>query len=97
MRAIGASSMAIAKVFVVEALCIGVLSWLLGVMLALPIAALLSYQVGVMFLQSPLEFSFSFLGVGIWLVLSALLAATASLLPARKAAKLSVREVLGYE
>ncbi|CQR70798.1 ABC transporter permease YtrF precursor [Sporomusa ovata DSM 2662] len=97
MRAIGASSMAIAKVFVVEALCIGVLSWLLGVMLALPIAALLSYQVGVMFLQSPLEFSFSFLGVGIWLVLSALLAVAASLLPARKAAKLSVREVLGYE
>ncbi|SDE04064.1 ABC transporter permease [Sporomusa acidovorans] len=97
MRAIGASSLAIAKIFVVEALCIGVLSWLLGVMLALPIAALLSYQVGMMFLESPLAFSFSFLGVAIWLVLSALLSVAASLLPARNAAKLSVREVLGYE
>lgn len=97
MRAIGASSIAIGKIFVIEALCIGVLSWLLGVLLALPVAALLSYQVGVLFLQSPLAFSFSFLGVGIWLVLSALLSVAASLLPARNAARLSVREVLGYE
>lgn len=97
MRAIGASSIDIGRIFVVEALCIGVLSWLLGLMLALPVAALLSYQVGVMFLQSPLAFSFSFLGVGIWLVLSMVLSIAASLLPARNAAKLSVREVLGYE
>jgi putative ABC transport system permease protein len=97
MRAIGASSGAIGRIFIVEALCIGVLSWLLGVLLALPAAALLSYQVGVMFLQNPLTFSFSFLGVGIWLVLSALLSVAASLIPARNAARLSVREVLGYE
>jgi putative ABC transport system permease protein len=97
MRAIGASSLSIGKIFIVEALCIGVLSWLLGVILALPVAALLCYQVGVMFLQSPLAFSFSFLGVGIWLVLSVLLSIIASLLPARNAARLSVREVLGYE
>ncbi len=97
MRAIGASSIDIGKIFIVEALCIGVLSWLLGVMLALPVAALLSYQVGVMFLQSPLAFSFSFLGVGIWLVLSVVLSIVASVLPARNAARLSVREVLGYE
>lgn len=97
MRAIGASSISIGKIFVVEALCIGVLSWLLGFILALPIAALLSYQVGVMFLQSPLTFSFSYLGVVMWLALSVVLSIAASLLPARNAAKLSVREVLGYE
>ncbi len=97
MRAIGASSGAIGRIFIVEALCIGVLSWLLGVLLALPVAALLSWQVGVMFLQTPLTFSFSFLGVGIWLLLSALLSVAASLIPARNAARLSVREVLGYE
>jgi len=97
MRAIGASSFAIGKVFVVEALCIGLLSWLVGTILALPIAALLSYQVGVLFLQNPLAFSFSFLGVGIWLGLSVMLSVLASLLPARNAARLSVREVLSYE
>jgi putative ABC transport system permease protein len=97
MRAIGASSLEIGKVFVVEALCIGILSWLAGTILALPVAALLSHQVGVLFLQSPLAFSFSFLGVGIWLGLSATLSVLASLLPAWNATRLSVREVLSYE
>jgi len=97
MRAIGASSLEIGKVFVVEALCIGILSWLAGTLLALPVAALLSHQVGVLFIQSPLAFSFSFLGVGIWLGLSTILSVLASLLPAWNATRLSVREVLSYE
>ncbi|BBB93468.1 MAG TPA: FtsX-like permease family protein [Methylomusa anaerophila] len=97
MRAIGASSLNVGKVFVVEALCIGFLSWLAGAILALPVAALLSYQVGILFLQSPLTFSFSFLGMGIWLALAATLSVVASLLPAWNAARLSVRDVLSYE
>ncbi|EGO65804.1 FtsX-like permease family protein [Acetonema longum] len=97
MRAVGASSLDIGKVFVVEALCIGVLSWLAGALLALPVAALLSHQVGVLFMQNPLAFSFSFLGVGIWLGLSTALSALASLLPAWNAARLSVRDVLSYQ
>ena len=97
MRAIGASSRDVGKVFIVEALCIGIVSWLAGAILALPVAALLSYEVGVLFLQNPLQFSFSFLGVGIWLALSTLLSVLASLVPARNAAKLSVRDVLSYE
>lgn len=97
MRAIGASSIDIARVFVVEALSIGIMSWLMGLVLALPVAALLSYQVGMLFLQSPLAFTFSFFGVTIWLVLSVLLSVLASLLPARNAARLSVRDVLNYE
>ena len=97
MRAIGASSLAIGKVFVVEALCIGLLSWLAGVLLAAPVAMLLSYQVGMLFLEAPLAFSFSFTGILIWLVLSAGLSVLASLMPAWKAARLSVREVLSYE
>lgn len=97
MRAIGASSLEIGKVFVIEAMCIGLLSWLAGAILALPIAMLLSNQVGMLFLQSPLAFSFSFTGVLIWLGLSIILSVLASLLPAWDAAKMSVREVLSYE
>ena len=97
MRAIGASSIAIGGVFVIEALCIGILSWLAGLILAVPIAAVLSREVGVLFLQNPLTFSFSLGGVMIWFVLSVALSVAASLLPAWKAAKLSVREVLSYE
>ena len=97
MRAIGASSLHVGLVFVVEALCIGVLSWLIGLILALPVAAFLSNRVGVLFLEAPLSFSFSFLGAGIWLVLSVVLSVAASLLPAWNAARLSVRDVLSYE
>lgn len=97
LRAIGASSLGIGQVFVIEALGIGLLSWLAGMVLALPVAVLLSHQVGVLFLHSSLTFSFSFLGVAIWLVLSLLLSALASLLPAWNAARLSVRDVLSYE
>ncbi|AJQ29977.1 FtsX-like permease family protein [Pelosinus fermentans] len=97
MRSIGASSVDIGKVFVVEALCIGLLSWTAGMVLAVPVAGLLSHQVGILFLKNPLAFSFSFLGVAIWLGLSTMLSVLASLLPARNAAQLSVRDVLSYE
>jgi len=97
LRAIGASSLDIGKIFVIEALCIGLISWLAGLVLALPVAAILSYQVGVLFLQNPLTFSFSFLGVLIWLFLSLFLSVMASLLPAWKASRLSVKDVLSYE
>lgn len=97
MRSIGASSIDIGKVFVVEALCIGLLSWMAGMVLAVPVAGLLSHQVGILFMKNPLAFSFSFLGVAIWLGLSTMLSISASLLPAWNATRLSVRDVLSYE
>lgn len=97
MRAIGASSREIGQVFVVEALCIGLISWLVGAVLAVPVAALLDYLVGLLFLYNPMDFYFSFTGVGIWLVVSVTLSLLASLLPAWNAARMSVREVLNYE
>ena len=97
MRAIGASSLDIGQVFVMEALCIGLISWLAGVVLAVPMAALLEYQVGLLLFHYPLDFHFSFSGVGIWLGVSGLLSLLASLLPAWNAARMSVREVLNYE
>ena len=68
-----------------------------GLLLALPVAALLSHQVGVLFLETPLTFTFSFLGTAIWFVLAAVLSAAASLVPAWNATRLSVRDVLSYE
>ena len=48
-------------------------------------------------MQTPLQFSFSFAGLTIWLLLSLALSVLASLLPAWNAARLSVRDVLSYE
>jgi putative ABC transport system permease protein len=44
-----------------------------------------------------LTFSYSILGLCLWLVIVILLSALASFIPARSAANLTVREVLAYE
>jgi len=97
MRAIGASDRAVLQIVIVEAVLVGILSWLGGIVLALPISRLLSDQVGIQFFQTPLAFSFSLDGILFWLVLVVALSASASVMPARQAARLSVREALAYE
>jgi putative ABC transport system permease protein len=97
MRAIGASDRAVLNIVLVEGIFIGLLSWLLGALLSLPLSKLLSDAVGLAFVRSPLSYSFSVPGVLIWLGIVIVLAAVASFLPARKAARLTVREVLAYE
>jgi ABC-type lipoprotein release transport system permease subunit len=45
----------------------------------------------------PLDFSYSVVGVVLWLVIVALLSALASLWPAQRATRVSVRQALAYE
>lgn len=97
MRAIGASNGTIRQIFIVEGVLIGVLSWLIGSLLSVPASRLLSDQVGIAFLQTPLSYVFSLFGVGLWLVLVVALATLASILPARAASRLTIRDVLAYE
>ncbi|MHB8841310.1 MAG: ABC transporter permease [Candidatus Aquicultor sp.] len=97
MRAIGASNLAIIRIFISEGILIGIVSWVFGVVLAIPLSKGLCYAVGMAFMKMPLNYEFSLLGVAIWLAVVIAIATLASLLPAWKAAKLSVREILAYE
>jgi putative ABC transport system permease protein len=97
MRAIGASNASVRQIFIVEGNIIGILSWVLGVILAYPVSKLLSDAVGRQFLSTPLDYTFSMSGVLIWLVVVIVLSALASFLPAWNASRLTVREVLAYE
>lgn len=97
MRAVGATGAAIRGIVIGEGALIGVLSWLVGLVVALPLSRFLSNAVGNAFLRTPLSYSFSASGALIWLGAVLLLAAIASLWPARNASRLSVREVLAYE
>jgi len=97
LRAIGAPNRGVAQVFIREGLAIGVLSWLFGSLLALPLSKLLSDAVGIPLSGAPLTFSFSMAGVWLWLGVVVALSALASFLPARNASRLTVREVLAYE
>jgi putative ABC transport system permease protein len=97
LRAIGAPNKGVAQVFIREGIAIGLISWFLGAILAYPLGKGLSDAVGIAVMGVPLNFSYSILGVWVWLVLVVILSAIASLIPARNASRLTVREVLAYE
>ncbi len=94
MRANGASNRAILQLFVIEGLVIGALSWVGGLLLSLPISYLTSRQVGMVFTKEPLTYIYELRGPLFWLIIALIVAALASLLPARNVANLSVREML---
>ena len=96
IRAIGASNSMVLQIVMIEGLCIGVISWLMGTLIALPLGKLLSDQVGTLFLGEPARYEFSLNGALLWLAVTLFLAALASFLPARGASKLTVRETLAY-
>lgn len=97
MRAIGASDGAVLKIFLTEGVLIGLISWLIGAVLAVPLSKILSDVVGIAFMRAPLTFTFATSGALIWLGLVIALAGLASFWPSWRAMRLSVREVLAYE
>lgn len=97
MRAIGATSVAILGVFVSEGVMVGVLSWLIAVPLSYPGARIFSDLVSRTLFRVPLDFSYSIVGVVLWLAIVVVLSALATLWPALSAARVSVREALAYE
>ena len=97
MRAIGASNSAILRIVLVEGVLIGLLSWMIGGLIALPASRILTETVGQALLQAVPTYIFSTGGAILWLVIVLVLALLASFLPARRASQLTVREVLSYE
>lgn len=97
MRAIGASTQSILRIFVLEGMVIGVLSWVMALLLAQVMARLMSLAVGWVFAKLPLLFVFDLAAPFLWLLLVVGVAAGASLAPAWNAARLRVAETLAYE
>jgi len=97
MRAIGAYNAVIGRLVVVEGLIIGLISYVLASILSIPISMVLSNAITMAIFKSPAEFALAPEGFLIWLVVIILLAVLASLVPARNATRLTIREVLAYE
>lgn len=96
-RAIGADDRAVMHTVIAEGIVIGSMSFALALILSVPFTYLLSYIVSVAIFQTPIAVVFTYLGYAIWLGLVLLLSTVASILPARNAARLTIREVLAYE
>jgi putative ABC transport system permease protein len=75
---------------------IGLSSWALGMVIGVPITWALEAACGRIFFQTPLDFYLSPQAALLWLVVIVLLASLSSLLPARRAARLTVREALSH-
>jgi putative ABC transport system permease protein len=97
LRAIGASPSIVVGIIVAEGVVIGVMSWMLAALAAWPLSRVAGNFLAFLIFKSKLDSVFRLQGLWIWLAFSILSAGAASLLPARSAAKLTVREALGYE
>jgi len=96
MRAIGASSGNVSRLFVGEGLILGWLSWMIAWPLSIPVSKAMVSALGAAFNLS-LVYKYTPLGGLLWFIIITILAILASWLPARRASRLSVRETLVYQ
>jgi putative ABC transport system permease protein len=97
MRSIGATDREIMRMVIVEGLLIGLISFGLAILAAVPFTYLLSGIVSNAVFATPIAVEWTYTGYLIWLGLVIVLSSLASVLPARSAARLTIREVLAYE
>lgn len=97
LRSIGASNWQVIRLFVGEGMLLALIGWLAAIPISIPIAYLLATR-GLSFaLNTQLVYRFTPTGLIIWLGVIVVLAFIASALPARGAARISVRESLSYQ
>ncbi len=94
MRATGAREWTVLQAFIVEGVFIGLLSWPVSVVLAVPLTLLYTDLLGTEFLGSPLTYAYTPLGVVLWFLIVIVLSILASFVPAWRATQLTVREIL---
>ncbi|MBN1454427.1 MAG: ABC transporter permease [Anaerolineales bacterium] len=97
MRAIGASNGDIQSIVIVEGMVIGLISWVISILLSIPITVVLTTGVGLAILTAPMPAVYGISGILAWLIGTLLIATLASALPARRASRLTVRDTLAYE
>ena len=96
LRAIGAPSKAIFRLFLMEGFMHGIFAWTLSVPLAYFAAEPIASQLGKTMLGIQLDFRFNSSAVLFWLGIVLMLAWLASYWPARKATQLTIQNCLGH-
>jgi putative ABC transport system permease protein len=97
MRSIGAKDSVIMRTVIAEGMVIGLISFVLAVLISVPFTYGLATIVSVAIFETPIKVVFTLTGYGIWIALVLVLSTLASIIPARNAARLTIREVLAYE
>jgi putative ABC transport system permease protein len=97
LRAVGARDRDVTQLVIAEGLLVAAIGWAVAAPLSLLVGHALSDAVGRLFLGAPLAYSYSVGGLLLWLGLALVIAVVASVVPARRAMRLTVRDVLAYE
>ena len=96
MRAIGASSFQIARLFVGEGLILGLMAWVIAIPLSVPVGQVFSHVIGQV-ISFDVVYQFSWSGALQWLVIIVVLSILGAALPGWRATRISIRESLAYE
>jgi len=97
MRAVGASDWAVRIGVLFEGVAVGAISWFFALIPAGPASQFFDTVLGEAIFRRPLPYTFVISGPLIWLGIILVISTIASLLPAERASRISVREALAYE
>jgi putative ABC transport system permease protein len=96
MRAIGARTLTLTGMFVMEGVLQGLFSWAVAVPLSFTISGMVANALGQTMFEANLDYSYNYPAVGVWLFVILFISTFASLIPAFNAARVSVRDSLSY-
>ena len=96
MRAIGARAPTLLGMFVLEGVLQGVFSWLIVVPLSFILGQPLANALGLILFDASLDYQYNVSAMWLWLAIILVISVLASVLPARSATRISVRESLAY-
>jgi len=96
LRAIGAKSPIILGIFVMEGIFQGVLSWLISIPISYLASPSVARELGMAMFGATLDYQYNWQAVAVWLGIIVVISVFASLLPARGAVRISVRDSLAY-
>jgi putative ABC transport system permease protein len=96
LRAIGAYSRTILGIFIMEGVLQGVLSWAVAVPLSILVSPSAARTMGGLMFGATLDYKYNWPAVLVWLAIVIVISVLASILPARGATRISVRESLAY-
>ncbi|WP_199616108.1 ABC transporter permease [Paenibacillus alkalitolerans] len=97
LRSIGATNRSIWSIVVAEGMIVGLIGWAAGSLLAVPVSKLLADAVGESLFKNTLDYVFPAHGILLWFGGALVCSAAASFLPAWRASRLAMREVLAFE
>lgn len=97
LRATGVTNRKLYGLTLTEGFVIGVLSWIMSVILSIPVSYYLGNKFFTIFFETTLNFNISVKDIVLWLVIIVVFSTVAVLAPARDTTKQSVAEGLSYE